>query len=182
MCTLRVSRECRNKADIAEHMKRHAWYGPDSMCHSYTIQRNSPYAMLLVNGIAKIVVKAGTASVTSAQLISAIDSMKMTAPIRQSMGPVAMDGIELNRGLDTETHTNSLRKLGIKTEITITVNAKIVTMQSDFESEDSKNSSDQRPLKLVHQSQTVVLPSWSSCCEELQAISSSRQHKYAYVS
>jgi hypothetical protein len=55
--------------------------------------------MLCVKGIAMMVVKAGTASVRSDHTMSWMDSRKMTAPIRHRMGPVAMDGMELNRGL-----------------------------------------------------------------------------------
>jgi hypothetical protein len=55
--------------------------------------------MLCVNGMAMIVVKAGTASVRSDHAMSWIDSRKMTAPIRHRMGPVAIEGMELKRGL-----------------------------------------------------------------------------------
>jgi hypothetical protein len=55
--------------------------------------------MLCVNGMAMMVVKAGTASVKSLQAISWIDSRKITAPIRHRMGPVAMEGMELKSGL-----------------------------------------------------------------------------------
>lgn len=67
--------------------------------------------MLCVNGMARIVVKAGMASVRSAHLISIIDSKKMREPIRQRMGPVAMDGIELNSGLQQGKQPRGQRRI-----------------------------------------------------------------------
>jgi hypothetical protein len=55
--------------------------------------------MLCVKGMDMIVVKAGRASVMSCQLMSQIDSMKIRAPMRHRMGPVAMAGMLLKRGL-----------------------------------------------------------------------------------
>lgn len=55
--------------------------------------------MLCVKGMAMMVVNAGTASVMSDQVMSCMDSKKMTAPIKHRMGPVAMEGMELNSGL-----------------------------------------------------------------------------------
>jgi len=57
--------------------------------------------------MARMVVKAGNASVISWNLISRMDSMKITAPIKQRMGPVAMDGIELKSGLQHNIHSCS---------------------------------------------------------------------------
>jgi hypothetical protein len=55
--------------------------------------------MLWVKGMAMMVVKAGTASVASCQLMSKMLLMKITAPMRHSTGPVAMAGIAENSGL-----------------------------------------------------------------------------------
>jgi hypothetical protein len=68
--------------------------------------------MLLVKGIAMMVVKAGTASVASCQLMSKMLLMKITAPIRHSTGPVAMAGIEENSGLCGSKQTRAERRQG----------------------------------------------------------------------
>jgi hypothetical protein len=57
--------------------------------------------------MAMIVVKAGTASVRSDHAMSWIDSRKMTAPIRHRMGPVAIEGMELNRGLKQQMRSTA---------------------------------------------------------------------------